>query len=246
VSSGGAVALNATRTPIYGSQAVANAMLELARANRTHWIEAEHTKIMARSVAAESQLSAALAGAPALNTAFPTGNGLASQLQMVARMISARQALGAKRQVFFVSLGGFDHHDNLTDLHPGLIAQVSDAMGAFYNATVELGVANAVTSFTASDFGRTLSSNGDGSDHGWGSHHVVMGGAVQGGRFWGQAPVISTQSTDQVGQGRLLPSTGVDQLGVALAKWFGVSDADIPLVFGNARNFDLNRLKLFA
>jgi uncharacterized protein (DUF1501 family) len=246
VSSGGAVALNASRSPIYGSQAVADAMLELVRANRSHWIEAEHTKVMARSVEAQRSLGTALAGQAALSTAFPSGSGLASQLQMVARMIAARQALGAKRQVFFVSLGGFDHHDNLTDLHPGLIAQVSDAMGAFYNATVELGVANAVTSFTASDFGRTLSSNGDGSDHGWGSHHVVMGGAVQGGKFWGQAPEISLQSTDQVGQGRLLPTTSVDQLGVALAKWFGVSDSDVPLVFASARNFDLNRLSLFA
>jgi uncharacterized protein (DUF1501 family) len=105
------------------------------------------------------------------------------------------------------SLGGFDNHNLLMDGHPGLLQRVNDAMSAFYAATVELGVADKVTTFTASDFGRTLSSNADGSDHGWGSHHFVMGGAVNGGRFYGTAPHVSMQSNDQVGQGRLLPST---------------------------------------
>ena len=112
-----------------------------------------------------------------------------------------------RRQVFFVSLGGFDNHNLLMQDHPTLMTRVNDAMSAFYAATVELGVADKVTTFTASDFGRTLSSNADGSDHGWGSHHFVMGGAVNGGRFYGTAPHVSIQTDDQVGQGRLLPST---------------------------------------
>ncbi|WP_153061362.1 DUF1501 domain-containing protein, partial [Escherichia coli] len=125
---------------------------------------------------------------PALQTVFDTTSSLSNQLLIVAKLIAARQALGATRQVFFVSIGGFDLHDNLVTQHPGLLTAVNDALASFYAATVELGVANQVTTFTASDFGRTLTSNGDGSDHGWGSHHFVLGGAVRGGQFWGKLP----------------------------------------------------------
>jgi uncharacterized protein (DUF1501 family) len=131
---------------------------------------------------------------------------------MVARMLSARAGLGAKRQVFFVGLGGFDLHDRLLIDHPALLGQVADALAAFHQATVELGVAANVTTFTASDFGRTITSNGDGSDHGWGSHHFVLGGAVRGQQYYGTIPVWANNGPDDVGQGRLLPTTGVDQL----------------------------------
>ena len=158
-------------------------------------------------------------------------------------MIGARTAMGTKRQVFLVSIGGFDLHDNLIAQQPTLLGKVSDAMTSFYNATVELGVANKVTAFTASDFGRTLASNGDGSDHGWGSHHLMVGGAVNGAAFYGTPPPISVGSTaapeDQwhVGQGRLLPSTAVDQYAATLAKWFGVSDTDMMGVLPNIKRF---------
>jgi uncharacterized protein (DUF1501 family) len=147
---------------------------------------------------------------------------------MVARLIAGNSQLGTKRQVFFVSIGGFDLHDNLISKQPELLKKVSEAMTAFYQASVALGVDQKVTAFTASDFGRTLSSNGDGSDHGWGSHHFMVGGAVKGQRFYGSAPPVSVGSTaapeDQfhVGQGRLLPTTSVDQYAATLAKWFGV------------------------
>ena len=246
VGSGGAVALSATKSPVYGSPACSEALRMVTMATGTHVFESELATIMTRAVEAESQLSAALAGAAPLATAFDASNPLAMQLRMVARMISARSALGASRQVFFVSLGGFDLHDFLLQQHPGLLARVSSAVKSFYDATVELGVANSVTSFTASDFGRTLSSNGDGSDHGWGSHHFVVGGAVNGGRFHGILPATAVNGPDDVGQGRLLPTTSVDQFGAALASWFGVPATDLPLVFPNIGNFDANALSLFA
>jgi uncharacterized protein (DUF1501 family) len=172
-----------------------------------------------------------------VTTAFPNGNPLASQLKIVARLIAARGALNMRRQVFFVSLGGFDNHNLLMQDHPNLMTRVNAAMSAFYAATVELGIANQVTTFTASDFGRTLASNADGSDHGWGAHQFVMGGAVNGGRFYGTAPHVSIQTDDQVGQGRLLPSTAVDEFAATLARWFGCSTSELPGILPNVGNF---------
>jgi len=201
--------------------------------------------VTARAIGAEAQITAGLAGVTQ-GTVFPSNNSLADQLKMVARLIGARTGLGAKRQVFLVSLGGFDLHDNLISQHAGLLAKVSDAMTAFYDATVELGVAGNVTAFTASDFGRTLASNGDGSDHGWGSHHFMVGGSVKGAAFYGTPPPVSVGSTaaaqDQwhVGQGRLLPSTSVDQYAATLASWFGVADSELATILPNLRHFGVS------
>lgn len=242
VSTSGAVAINGVKNNVYSSSAVKTALTTLVQQPRTHLLENEYNKVTARAVGAESQITTALNGVT-LATAFPTNNSLADQLKMVARLIAARTALGNKRQVFMVSLGGFDLHDNLISQHPGLLGRVSDAMTAFYNATVELGVADKVTSFTASDFGRTLASNGDGSDHGWGSHHFVVGGAVKGAAFYGTPPPVSVGNTsapeDQwhVGQGRLLPSTSVDQYAATLAQWFGVADTELAGILPNLKHF---------
>ena len=207
----------------------------------THEFEKEYVKVTQRSISMESIVNGALASVnPA--TSFGSGNALASQLKIVARLIGARSALGLRRQVFFVSLGGFDNHNLLMQDHPTLMQRLNDAMSAFYAATVELGVAAQVTTFTASDFGRTLASNADGSDHGWGSHHFVMGGAVNGGRFYGTAPRISLQSDDQVGQGRLLPSTSVDQFAATLAQWFGCSAGELPGILPNVGHFSNTNL----
>ena len=241
VSSKGAVAINGVKGNVYGSSAVRNALTTLIQQPRTHTLENEYNRVTARAVGAESQIAAGLAGVT-LGTVFPT-DSLGDQLKMVARLIGARTALGTKRQVFLVSIGGFDLHDNLIAQHPALLGSVSNAMTAFYNATVELGVASKVTAFTASDFGRTLQSNGDGSDHGWGSHHFVVGGAVKGKAFYGSAPAVSLGNTaapdDQghVGQGRLLPTTSVDQYAATLAKWFGVADAELAGILPNLRRF---------
>ncbi|MEO5732494.1 MAG: DUF1501 domain-containing protein [Rubrivivax sp.] len=244
VSSTGSVALRGIQSPLFGSQACSDALRALTTSSRTHLMQGELTRVMARAIDANASLTTALATTPAITTPFDSANALAVQLQMVARMIAARSALGAKRQVFFVSQGGFDLHDFLVTQHPGLLANVGGAMKSFYDATIELGVANQVTAFTGSDFGRTLTSNGDGSDHGWGSHHFIVGGAVRGGRFHGKLPAMAVNGADDVGHGRLLPTTSVDQLAATLAKWMGVSDTNLPLVAPNIVNYTLRDLGL--
>jgi len=249
VSTSGAIKIQpATNASVYGNTAVPAAIYNLLHnQTRTHKMENEYLAVTKRALDAESSVTSALA-LTVPSTVFPT-DSLGQQLKMVARLIKGRSVLGARRQVFFVSIGGFDLHDNLIRDHGGLLGKVSDAMTAFYNATVELGVASQVTAFTASDFGRTLVSNGDGSDHGWGSHHFVVGGAVNGKRFYGEAPpinvtdgsgsprVYSAAEQWHVGQGRLLPRTSVDQYAATLAKWFGVTNAEMPGVLANINNF---------
>ena len=246
VTPNGSVPLRALATPLFGSQACSDALRALVTAPRSHLFEAEHARVMKRSIEADAQLTSALVGTAALRTVFPPGNPLAAQLAMVARMISARTALSAKRQVFFVSLGGFDTHDGILTEHPALMATVGQALAAFQAATVEMGVANSVTAFTASDFGRTLTTDGDGSDHGWGSMHFVFGGAVKGRAFYGAAPVIANNGPDDVGQGRLLPSMAVDQFGATLASWFGVSHTDLASVLPNIGNYSTRDLGFMA
>jgi len=228
ISPGGAIRINALNGPLR------DALTSIITRNSTHTFENELAVVTRRSIAMEGVVNNALVN---VNTSFGTGNPLANQLRIVARLIGARTALSTRRQVFFVSLGGFDNHNLLMQDHPNLMQRVNDAMSAFYAATVELGVADKVTTFTASDFGRTLSSNADGSDHGWGSHHFVMGGAVQGGRFYGTAPHVSIQTTDQVGQGRLLPTTSVDEFAATLARWFGCNTGELPGILPNVGNF---------
>jgi uncharacterized protein (DUF1501 family) len=256
VSSGGAVKIrSASESNTYNSKFIKDAMLSVARQERGHVLENEYNRVTKRAIDAEVSITAGLnSSAAADTTAAPNANfapfaailkdnSLASQLKMVARLIAARSSLGPKRQVFFVSLGGFDLHDKLIDNHTINMTRVSQAMTAFYESTKLLGVENSVTSFTASDFGRTLSSNGDGSDHGWGSHHMVVGGAVNGGKIHGYAPPVGVGNTGNVedawhvGQGRLLPTTSVDQYAATLATWFGVQDNELNGILPNLPNF---------
>jgi uncharacterized protein (DUF1501 family) len=226
------------------------AQKDLFAASQPGLFDAAFAGISGSSIANADFLNTTLASSPTLQTVFPnttpgTGyNSASAQLKMVARLIGAAPSLGLKRQVFFVQLGGWDTHasqldstDPDTGTHATLLANISQALNAFYNATVELGIANQVTTFTASDFGRTFTSNGDGSDHGWGNHQIIMGGAVKGGDIYGKMPSLTVGGPDDTGRGRWIPSTSVDEYAATLATWFGVSSTDLPLVLPNIGRF---------
>ncbi len=189
-----------------------------------------------RATASAELVSDAIAQAPVRNTQFPASQ-LGQQLATVAKLIDSRATLGMQRQIFFVATGGFDSHDNQNEDQPGLLGGVSEAMTAFYDATVEMGVADQVTSFTQSDFGRTLTSNGDGSDHAWGGVQLVMGDAVLGDMY-GSYPLLQLGGPDDVGNsGRMIPTTSADQYSATLARWFGIDDAELGLVAPSIDNF---------
>ncbi|MFY3006005.1 DUF1501 domain-containing protein, partial [Achromobacter xylosoxidans] len=228
---------------LYGSSACTALLRQLITQPREHLMEREMSRIAAQSIDADARLRAALSG-----VAVPGdfASPLAQQLKIVARIIAARQALGARRQVFFVSQNGYDNHTGLNDTHPALLKELGQALAVFQQALAELGVARQVTTFTASEFGRTLGSNGNGSDHGWGAHHFVLGGAVNGGRYYGTHPQIAPDGPGFVDNGRLLPTLAVEQLGAALGGWFGASADDLRLVFPNLRHFDAAPLALFT
>jgi uncharacterized protein (DUF1501 family) len=202
------------------------------------------------AVADSQLLNSVLATAPALATVFPTTN-IASQMKMIARMIGAAPKLGLTRQVFFASLGGFDLHSDQLPAHATLFAQLSQALSAFSAATAELGVQNQVTTFTASDFSRTFNTNGTsdgtaGSDHGWGSHHLLMGGAVRGGDIYGSVPLLELGGPEDTGRGRWIPTTSVDEYSATLASWFGVSASNLAVVLPNIGRFAVPNLGFMA
>jgi len=197
------------------------------------------SSITSNSLADSKILSAALASAPTLATVFPANNSLAAQLKQVAQIISVRAALGLSRQVFFCSLGGFDTHNNQIALQQALFEQLSPAMLAFYNATVELNLAQQITTFTMSDFSRTFQpASGGGTDHAWGSVQMIMGGGVAGGDIYGTLPTFTLGGPSDAGSnGRWIPTSSIDQYGATLASWFGVPAAQLPQIFPNLANF---------
>ena len=185
-----------------------------------------------------AELLSSIEIAPEITTTFPSG-GLGLQLKMVAKMISIRESLGMKRQIFFVAIGGWDTHSNQLTDHAAQLAKVNGALSAFYQSTVDLDVADSVTAFTASEFGRTYSINGDGTDHAWAGHNLVMGGAVKGGMIHGEMPDLTIGGPDDTDEtGRFIPKQGVDQYGATLAKWMGMTDSDMNDIFPNLSNFD--------
>lgn len=202
---------------------------------------------MSMSLADAKSLAAALAKAPALSTKFPTTN-LGQQLQQVAQIIQVQADLGMSRQVFFCSIGSFDTHTGELPTLNTLYPELSQALAAFYSATQELGMAQNVTTFTESDFNRTFQpTTGDGSDHAWGGHHLVLGGAVQGGQIYGQFPTFELGGPDDTDvRGRWIPTTSIDQYGATLCSWFGVPDSAMNTIFPNLANFGAQKLSFLG
>jgi uncharacterized protein (DUF1501 family) len=236
------------RTSLYGSPILPARIAETvqdAAGRRRNLIERDVASVHRASIALNRDLETALSSQAPLTTVFPAGNGLASQLQTVARMIAARSTLGLSRQIFFVSTGGYDTHSAQAQSLTGLHTTLSTAIRAFYDATVELGVQNDVTLFTASDFGRTLAVNGDGTDHGWGAHHFVVGGSVNGNRILGEMPPAAISHDQDSGNGRLIPVVAVEQLAGSLGQWFGLTTAELQSALPNIVNFPSPTIDLF-
>ena len=217
--------------------------LELLRqsGNDASLLEKEFGGTLTRSYQTAETVNTALKSVPALTTSFGS-DSLSKQLKMAAQMVRARDALGVKRQVFFVQLGGWDFHDTMLADQASKLAELSKALKSFQDALAEINAENLVTSFVSSEFGRTLTSNGDGSDHGWGGHTLVFGGGVQGRRFYGSYPSLALKGASDTGRGALLPGTSTDQVAATLARWFGVSNGDLDTVFPNLRNFSQRNL----
>lgn len=271
LSSSGAASLTGT-TGGSGSTAVANAarlaaIRDVLALDRMNLAERDYKAVFDRALNNAALLSNALSSADAgsngslawaaspigIATASGTGplrnNSLATQLNMVARIINARHAglLNMKRQIFFVRIGGFDTHSTQRDTHANnLLKPLSDAVWAFQQTLEKMNAASGVTGFTISDFGRTFKNNDTGltagSDHGWGAHHVVFGGAVRGGRIYGTFPSLLVNGPDDTSDGRWIPTTSTDEFGATLARWFGVTDPDLTTIFPNLPRFASSNL----
>lgn len=209
--------------------------------------ERAFANVQQRAVLFADRVNSALTAARTF-TALPDTplSSLSTQLRTVAKMISVRDRLTMSRQIFFVQIGGFDTHDDLGTLQPNLLADISNSIKLFHDSLTEMAMQDSVTLFTHSDFGRTLTSNGDGSDHAWGGMQWVVGGAVRGGYLYGDYPLLEIGSTLDVGGGRFIPTTSVDQYAATLASWFGVADADLVRVAPNIGNFNARNLGLFG
>jgi uncharacterized protein (DUF1501 family) len=242
ISPGGSLQLAGFNTTA-ASQARFNAVNQLLSLNSGVQLAQAANQTLANSIGDATSLAQALAKGTTLKTQFPT-TSLGQQLQQVAKVIQVAGPLGMSRQIFFCSLGGFDTHTLEMEAHNSLYPQLSQAMAAFYAATQELGVAQNVTTFTESDFSRTFQpTTADGADHAWGSHHLVIGGAVQGGQIYGAFPAFQLGGpNDTDTRGRWIPTTSIDQYGATLASWFGIPDSAITQVFPNFSNFGGKKL----
>lgn len=194
-------------------------------------------RMKSKAVDANLAFKTALAAGTPVTSPFAQDNPLATQLQMVAKTIASRTSLQAKRQTFFVQLGGWDLHGSIEANHPLLLSRLNQAVTQFQTAMGELGLEDQVTLFSASDFARTLAPNGSGTDHAWGGNHFVVGGAVNGGHVYGTYPELALGSALDTGRGRLIPTTSVDEYFAELALWMGVSASNLPLVLPNLTRF---------
>lgn len=226
----------------------AYAALYQANQSSNHMFVSEHAHIQDRGIEYANLINNALATAPQFDLSFGDGS-LQSQLEMVARLIAARDTLeaGVQRQVFFVQLGGWDTHSRQIDPnadinHQILLSQLDQSLHVFNAAMEQLGTQDQVTTFTATEFGRSLTPNNTGTDHGWGGHSLVMGGAVNGNDIYGTMPQLSFDSIDAIDNNRIIPTSSVDQYGATLARWFGLNNSELASVFPNLQNFSTTDL----
>ncbi len=214
--------------------------------NQSHLFAREHARVQTRAITLGGQVSTALQSVSPITTEFNSESRLANNLRMVAQLLGARSSLNMNRQIFFVGIGDYDTHGDQARRHPLLMTELSQSLNSFYSALVELGLSDKVTTFTASDFGRTLTSNGDGTDHGWGGHQIILGDHIDGGKIFGTMPDLAIGSDDDIGEGRIIPTTSMDQYAATLARWYGLSPSEINETFPNLANFSSSDLSFFV
>lgn len=254
VSTSGAVTLSGAL--MTGTSARVRALRGILGVSSSNLQRRSYAEVVDRAIATGDLLNTSIAGTVeganfSWATAFPT-TGLGNQLKMIARLIAAREGFKMKRQIFFCSVGGYDTHtsqvtltpnlDTTTGTHANLLSEVSECMFAFQRAMEQINASSSVTTFTASDFNRTFPTNSQGSDHGWGGHHLIMGGAVKGGQTYGHIPVFAINGPNDTSTGRWIPTLAVDQFSATLAKWFGVSNTDMQGIFPNVSRFSTSDL----
>ncbi len=247
VSSGGDFGIDFYDTTNKDKVAMTTGFRRMVGANRARNVfEGEWSAVLQGALRNQQILQQSLAQSAAF-AEFPN-NGLGGQLETIARLISVRSTLGTKRQVFFCGIGGFDlHGDEHYSRNAELYTEIDNSVTAFFNVMNSLGLSNNATLFTASDFNRTFGVNGrQGTDHAWGNHHFVIGGGVKGGNMYGRYPDVTRDSADDVGDGRWIPAVSVDQMSATMAKWFGVSDAQLDQMLPNLKNFPVKNLGFMA
>lgn len=243
VNPAGPASVNALGELAGGSRAqqdLRNALEQQLRSgsfNGSHILENDFAAQVSRGFASNTTYAEARAGGMPINTEFPETE-LGTQLRSVAQTISVRNALSVSRQIFFVAIGGFDTHSNQAGALPQLLGEIDSGVSAFYRSMVELGFANDVVLFTASDFGRTMAVNGDGTDHGWGGHSLVIGGDVRGKQIYGSVPDFALGHSADAGSGRIIPSLSVEQFAAPMGRWFGLTDTELASALPNLTNFD--------
>jgi len=245
VNSNGSIGLNqytSTGTPIKQQYA---AVRDVVGHSYGHVFEQEYVNVMGRAIGNDTLLKSVLATIPAYTEKFAAStnaNGqlsqLAGQLRMILRLVAAQKALGMRRQIYFAAIGGFDTHSDQIAEQASLLSMLDNGLADFNQGITDLGMANNVTTFTASDFSRTYGGNGEGSDHAWGNHHFVMGGAVRGGQIYGDMPTLQISGPSDTGsRGSWIPGVSTDEYSATLAKWFGISPANMAMVLPNIGRF---------
>lgn len=239
VGKNGAVSLLKGIDNVFGSTSFEDSLRALSSMKSGNSFEQEYASLLVRSLDASTIMNQALSHVKqnSLPELAHLDTEVSAQLASVARVIGSASSLGMRRQVFFVNMRGWDTHGGSGRPQHELFGNLAEAMDGFWKTMQRLGVSNNVTTFTASDFGRTLASNRNGSDHGWGGAHFVMGGAVNGGKIYGKSPLAGLNTENVIGSGRLIPTTSTDQYAATFAKWFGLDDMELPSITPNLVNF---------